>query len=106
MADFSTHFDKLFPEIKDFVFFGWFIRENFGSKKVIGINCSSSSIVRYESCRSRVEEKIKSLNLPLIVEDCNEKSNHFKILLPTVEQSYEREPYTDDSHTFINPIKV
>jgi len=80
VADFNTHFDKLYPEIKGYVFFGWFIRENSGSKKIIGINCSSSSMVRYLSCKERVEEKIKSLKLPLVVEDCNEKSNHFKIL--------------------------
>ena len=106
MADFNTHFSKLYPEIKDYVFFGWFIREELGKKKVIGINCSSSSLVRKFSSVKKVEEKIKSLKVPLVIEDENEFTKHFKILLRTVEKSYEVEPYTDDSNSFINSNKA
>jgi hypothetical protein len=101
MADFNTHFSKLYPEIKDYVFFGWSIISDLGSREVVGWNCSSSSFVRKESCIERVNKAIKELDIPLVVEDDNEFNKHFKILSRTVGQSYEEEPYTDDS-VFVN----
>lgn len=80
MADFNTHFSKLYPEIKDYVFFGWFIREQLGSKKVIGINCSSGAAIRKFDAFEKVGNKIKSLNLPLKVVDEPEQTKYFKIL--------------------------
>ena len=106
MTDFNTHFSKLYPEIRDYVFFGWFIHEQLGSKRVIGINCSSSSLVRKESSVQRIEDKIKSLKVPLVIEDENEFTKHFKILLRTIEKSSEVQPYTDDSNSFINSNKA
>lgn len=77
---FNEHFNKLYPHIQKFVFFGWYIRKELGNKEIIGINCSSSSAIRFIACKERVLEAIQALDLPLIIEDCNEKSNHFKIL--------------------------
>lgn len=92
---FIEHFNILHPHIKDYVYFQWSVREEMNGKDIIGWNCLSSSVVRKTETLSRVKEAIDTLELPLVVEDDNERSCHFKIVLDKVKVSY-----TDDSNTF------
>jgi hypothetical protein len=97
---FLEHFNALHPHIKDYVYFQWSVREEMNGKDIIGWNCMSSSVVRKDETLSRVKEAISTLELPLVVEDDNERSCHFKILLDKVKLSYEGEPFSDDSRSF------
>lgn len=76
---FTEHFNKLYPYIKNFVFCSNPIREDILSDKIIGWNCGSGSVLRKNETLFRVKEAIEKLELPLVVDDINERTNHFKI---------------------------
>lgn len=77
---FQESFSKLYPKIKSFVYFGLFVRDDFNSKTVIGVNCSSGSVVRKDECMRRVKEFIEELNLPVEVKEEFEQTKYFKIV--------------------------
>lgn len=78
---FLDNFNILHPHIKGYTYFGWFIKKELGSEEIIGINAASSSVIRKSDIITRVQQSIKSLNLPLIIQEDNDRNKYFKILL-------------------------
>ena len=82
MSEFNKHFDKLYNEVKDFVFFKNFIRKDMPKdSEIVGINAAASSLIRKSFTLDRVENVIKSERLPLELIDDIPHTRYFKVLL-------------------------
>ena len=77
---FIDHFNTLHEHIKGYTYFSFFIKKELGSEEVIGINAASPSLVRKDSVLERISNTIEKLNLPLKVQEENDKTKYFKIL--------------------------
>lgn len=82
MSDFKTYFDLLRPHITGYIDIAFEVKADIcRASEVIGVFCSSHSIIAKDFAMGRVFHAIKKLQIPLIILDSNEYSTHFKILI-------------------------
>lgn len=80
MDTFNKELNRIYATINSFVFFGQtFI--NAINNEVVGINCSSSSILRKNTTLDKVKSEIDKHGVNIIVVDDQPNTKYFKLKL-------------------------
>jgi hypothetical protein len=81
MNNFHNELNKIHDAIKSFVFFGYNLKSDMSNGEVIGINCSSSSLIRKTVTMERVKAEIERHQVNLEVVEDQPNTRYFQIKL-------------------------